>query len=60
MVVSMAGAGFEAMYGKAAAWMRICFWRACKDMLVLDREDDLRCMWREASKERRDRALEHF
>lgn len=58
--VTATGNNFEAMDAKAASWMRSCLWRACKDMLAMDKEDDLRCLWLEVSKERRDMALEAF
>ncbi|KAG0556533.1 hypothetical protein KC19_11G060600 [Ceratodon purpureus] len=49
--VTGSGTGFEE---------RSCFWRACKDMLALDKEGDLRVLWLEASKGRREKALEDF
>jgi hypothetical protein len=58
--VTATGNNFEALHAKAASWMRLCFWRACNDMLSMDKEDDLRCLWLDASQERRDRALEAF
>lgn len=58
--VTSSGVGFEGLLDMAASWMRACFWRACNDMLALDKEDELRVLWLEASKERRDRALEAF
>lgn len=58
--VCTTGVGFEGCVEQAASWIRSCFWRACKDMKALDKEDDLRVLWTEASKERRDRALESF
>ena len=58
--VTATGNDFEALHANAASWMRLCFWRACNDMLSMDKEDDLRCLWLDASQERRDRALEAF
>ena len=58
--VTATGNNFEALHAKAASWIRLCFWRACNDMLSMDKEDDLRCLWLDASNERRDRALEAF
>lgn len=60
MDVTSRGVGFEGLVDMALSWMRACFWRACNDMLALDKEDDLRVLWLEASKERRERALESF
>ena len=58
--VTASGAGFEEQVKVGEVWMRKCFWRACKDMLALDKEDDLRVLWLEASKARREKALEDF
>ena len=43
--------GFEAMQAEASSWMRACFWNACLDMLAMDKEDDFRVMWLDASKD---------
>ena len=58
--VTATGKDVEALHAEATSWMRLCFWRACNDMLSMDKEDDLRCLWLDASKERRDNALEAF
>ena len=52
--------GFEAMLVETLSWMRTCFWSACLDMLAMDKEDDLRVLWLDASKDRRKEALEAF
>ena len=52
--------GFEAVEAEASSWMRTCFWNACLDMLAMNKEDDLRVMWLDASKDRRNEALELF
>ena len=44
--------GFETMQTEASSWMRACLWNACLDMLAMDKEDDLRVIWLDASKDK--------
>ena len=32
--------------------MRTCFWNACLDMLAMNKENDLRVLWLDASKDK--------
>ena len=58
--VVASGYGFEEQVKIDESRMRACFWRECKDMLALDKEDNLCVLWLEASKTRREKALEDF
>ena len=52
--------GFEAMQAKASSWMTTCFLNTCLDMLAMDKNDDLRVIWLDASKDKRNEALKSF
>lgn len=43
--------GFESMRTMTSSWMRTCFWNACLDLLAMDKEDDLRVLSLDASKD---------
>ena len=58
--VMRTGNGFEAMQAEASFWIRTCFWNACLDTLAMNKHDDLRIMWLDASKNKRNEALESF
>ena len=52
--------GFEAMYAEASSWMRTCFLNAYLNMLAMNKDDDLRVLWLDASKDKQNEILESF
>ena len=44
--------GIESIQAEASSWMRTCFLNACLDMLAMNKENDLRVLWLDASKDK--------